>query len=68
MNPLQSTIVRVVMYALSTVISALPVAFLGFVAVNPDAGTLTIDIEAAVAAVVGGLGLSGAIFAKFGKK
>lgn len=68
MNPLQSTIVRVLVYALSTVIGMIPVALAGFITINPDAATLTIDLDALAGAIVLGLGLSGGIFAKFGKR
>lgn len=68
MNPLQSTIVRVLVYALSTMIGMIPVAFAGFVTINPDASTLTVDLGALVGALFMGLGLSGGIFAKFGKR
>lgn len=67
-NPLRTTIVRVLIYILNYGIALIPVALAGFITVNPTAGTLTIDIEAAVGAGLAGAAAAGGIYAWFGKK
>ena len=62
------TVVRVIFYILSPVLAMVPAWLGGAIVPNPAAGTVTIDFEALVTALIAALGVSGGIFAKWGKK
>ncbi len=66
MNPLQITLVRVITYALSVVLTGGAAALAGY-GVTVGDGTVTIEIETLVGAVVAALGASGAIYRIWGK-
>lgn len=59
--------VRLALYVLSPLLTALATMIPGWGVAFAD-GVLSINIETLAAAVVGGLGLSGAIFARWGVK
>ncbi|MTH76299.1 hypothetical protein [Paracoccus aestuariivivens] len=61
--------VRMALYVLSPVLVTLAGFLTGWgVGFNADTGILTIHLETAVTAIVSALGISGAIFAKWGVK
>jgi hypothetical protein len=59
--------VRIIIYVLSPVLTTLVALVPGWGVAYAD-GVLSIDVLTLVTAVAGGLGLSGAIFAKWGVK
>ncbi len=67
-NPLENTLTRVMIYALSQIITIIPAFLAGLVVINPEAMTLTVNLHVLATTVVAGLGLSGGIFAKWGKR
>lgn len=62
---MQNVIVRIVLYVLSPLIPA-AVALLPGWGISYADGALTVQVETLVGAVVAGLGLSGAVFARWG--
>jgi ABC-type nitrate/sulfonate/bicarbonate transport system substrate-binding protein len=64
----QPVILRVIAYALSSLIAMIPVAYAGAIHFDPATNTLTIGFSGLVAAAVSGIALSGGIFAKWGIK
>ena len=65
MNPVYA---RLAFYALSGLLSLIPASLAGWVSYDAATHMLQIDVEAFVAFVITGLGASGAVFAKWGKK
>ena len=59
---------RLLAYVMSTVAGLLPAAWAGWISYDTATQMLQISIPGIVTAVTGGLGLTGAIFAKFGTK
>lgn len=64
---MQSVYTRIALYVLSPVIAALVAALPGLGIAFED-GVVMIDLATLVAAIVAALGLSGAVFAKWGVK
>lgn len=65
--PMSNVYVRITIYILSPVLATIVQMIPGWGVAYAD-GILTIDVNAVIAAVVGGLGISAGIFAKFGVK
>ena len=65
---LQPVILRIIAYALSSLIAMIPAAYAGLAVYNPATGDLTIHMSGLVTAALAGVGASGAIFAKWGVK
>lgn len=65
MNPVY---IRLLAYALSTVLGMIPAAWAGWISFDATAQMVQISVPGFAAALAGGLGLSGAIFAKWGVK
>jgi len=60
--------VRLLAYVLSTVAGLIPSAWAGWISYNAVTQMLQINILGVGTAILGGLGLTGAIFAKWGVK
>ena len=60
--------VRLLCYVLSTAAGLIPAAWAGWISYDAAAQMLQISIPGVVTAVMGGVGLTGAIFAKWGVK
>jgi len=60
--------VRLLAYVLSTVAGLIPAAWAGWISYNAVTQMLQINILGVGTAILGGLGLTGAIFAKWGVK
>ena len=62
---MNAVVVRIILYVLSPILATLVAMVPGWGVAYAD-GTLSVNVETLAAAVAGGLGLSGAIFAKWG--
>ena len=60
--------IRLLSYVLSTAAGLIPAAWAGWISYDAAAQMLQISIPGVVTAVMGGVGLTGAIFAKWGVK
>ena len=60
--------VRLIAYVLSTLAAMVPAAWAGWIDYDAAAGVVTISLQGLAGAVAGGIGLSGAIFARWGVK
>jgi len=60
--------IRLLAYVLSTAAGLIPAAWAGWISYDAAAQMLQISIPGVVTAVMGGIGLTGAIFAKWGVK
>jgi len=60
--------IRLLAYVLSTAAGLIPAAWAGWISYDAAAQMLQISIPGVVTAVMGGVGLTGAIFAKWGVK
>lgn len=65
---MNSVYVRLLVYVLSTVAGMVPAGWAGWVSYDEAAQLVQISLPGLAAAIAGGLGLSGAIFAKWGIK
>lgn len=58
--------IRLLAYALSTLLGMIPAAWAGWISYDAAAQVVQISVPGLAAAVVAGLGLTGAVFAKWG--
>ena len=65
---LQPIVLRLVVYALSSLLGLIPAAYAGLAVYSQATGDLTIHVSGIVAAALAGLAVTGGIFAKWGVK
>lgn len=65
MNPVY---IRLIVYALSSLLTMLPLSLSSWVSYDAASQMLSVSIPGLAAAIVGGLAMSGAVFARWGKK
>lgn len=65
---MENVYVRLLIYVLSIVFGMIPAAWAGWISYDEASQMLQISVSGLAVAIVGGLGLTGAVFARWGIK